>query len=169
MTQCITTRFVGLDVHKDSIVIAVAERGPGCCPGGRYGAFRMESLEESARQAWARVRGSLLLRGGADRIRLGKDTSRRGMGLRCHRALFDSQEAAVSESRLIVATRSSWPRTIAAASWSPCSFPMRTTRSDPRPGAGTGRCQEDRAGGAQPIEQVPAPQWKALPRQHDLE
>ena len=27
MTQCIKTRFVGLDVHKDSIVIAVAELG----------------------------------------------------------------------------------------------------------------------------------------------
>ena len=27
MTQCIKTKFVGLDVHKDSIVIAVAELG----------------------------------------------------------------------------------------------------------------------------------------------
>jgi transposase len=27
MTQCIKTRFVGLDVHKDTIVIAVAELG----------------------------------------------------------------------------------------------------------------------------------------------
>src|SRR5262245_24782721 len=27
MTQCITRRYVGLDVHKDSIVIAVAELG----------------------------------------------------------------------------------------------------------------------------------------------
>ena len=27
MTQCIKTRFVGLDVHKDTIVVAVAELG----------------------------------------------------------------------------------------------------------------------------------------------
>ena len=27
MTHSIKTKFVGLDVHKDSIVIAVAERG----------------------------------------------------------------------------------------------------------------------------------------------
>ena len=55
MSQCIKTQFVGLDVHKDTIVIAVAELGPGGGTGDRDGAIRMEGLEEGTRQARALV------------------------------------------------------------------------------------------------------------------
>ena len=71
MTHSIKTKFVGLDVHKDTIVIAVAEVGPGGGAGDRDGASRMEGLEKGARQARAAFGGSLLLRGRADRLRPG--------------------------------------------------------------------------------------------------
>ena len=61
MTQCIKTRFVGLDVHKDTIVDRGRRARAGGGAGGRYGATRMEGLEKGARQAGPSFRGCLLL------------------------------------------------------------------------------------------------------------
>ena len=49
--------FVGLDVHKDSITVAVAEAGRGR-GGSSQRCLRMEGLEKGPRQARSQVRGS---------------------------------------------------------------------------------------------------------------
>ena len=60
MSDPTKTKFVGLDVHKDTIVIAVAD-GPGGGAGDRDCAVRMEGLESrSSRSSGAIGRSHLL-------------------------------------------------------------------------------------------------------------
>ena len=92
MTHSTKNRFVGLDVHKNSIVIAVADEGRDDCAGGRRDSSRVEGLEKGAGKAGASFVGLLLLRSWAHGVRPGQNLDRRGLGLRRDRAILDSQE-----------------------------------------------------------------------------
>ena len=71
MSESTTIRYVGLDVHRDSIAIAVASSGWQAGGVAGDGPQRHPGLDQAAAAAGARGVAAVLLRGRADRLRPG--------------------------------------------------------------------------------------------------
>ena len=83
--------YLGMDVHKDSITIAVLPGGGEDADAPRAAAQRSPEAEEVARARGARRRGPRVLRGERRRVRAASRAARVGLRVRRDRAVADPE------------------------------------------------------------------------------
>ena len=156
--------YVGMDVHKDSITIAVAREGREAAENWKtipYDGVRLRKALKMLRQKRRSLEG--LLRGGAHGIRSVPASARSGDRLHRRRSFAGAGQAGrPGEDRPPRRPQAGALPPLRRSDGGVCAG--RGRGSDPRPGASPGRCQVCRAGGAASVEQVPLASRSALGR-----